>query len=100
MHNPIKRINKELETKEEMIEFAVNMFKVGTERMGICYRANIFIFKNDGTINLLYNNFKGINMATGFNLDIIAEFVQLNSKDDFITIYETTSERYSVVTIN
>ena len=101
-HNPIQgmeaNMEVELGTKDEMIVYAVNILKTGTECVGDCYRANIFIFHNDGKINALFNGFNGvINVAT-VNMDYVTEFVKIISDEDCVTIYETEAEQFSVLT--
>lgn len=95
-NNPVKR-NKKLGNCEKMVNFAVQTFRNGMKCEGIMYRANIFIFYNDGTYTMMYNDFKGINVAKDLDKNFVTGFAKrMVNTEDCIIIYECDDESFAV----
>lgn len=95
-NNPVKK-NKKLGDCGKMANFAVQTFRKGMKSEGIMYRANIFIFYNDGTFTMMFNDFKGIKVAKDLDKNFVKGFAeQVVSTEDCIIIYECDDERFAV----
>jgi len=94
--NPVKK-SKKLGNSEKMVNFAVQAFRNGMKSEGIMYRANIFIFYNDGTFTTMFNDFRGINVAKDLDKNFVKGFAeQVVSTEDCIIIYECDDECFAV----
>lgn len=95
-NNPVKK-NKKLGDCEKMVNFAVQVFRKGMKCEGIMYRANIFIFYNDGTFTTMFNDFKGIKVAKDLDKSFVVDFAKrIVNTEDCIVIYECDDERFAV----
>lgn len=95
-NNPVKE-NRKLGDCEKMVNFAVQTFRNGMKCEGIMYRANIFIFYNDGTYTMMYNDFKGINVAKDLDKNFVTGFAErVANTEDCIIIYECEDEHFAV----
>ena len=100
VHNPIKNVRLadsfELPDLDSVLNFGSSLLMRAVMQMGRNYRANVIIMKNNGEFHLLTNDYQGINVMVA-EKNFLKGFVQEFHDEDFIVVYEKTSNHYALV---
>lgn len=102
-HNGLKRMkgNGEfrLSTDQEIIMTAYKILWGSIQKYGMDYRATMYVMRNDGNVQLMYNDHAGINCSLPENIEFARGMAERFSADeDYLLMVETEPGRFSVVT--
>lgn len=102
-HNALKRAagidGMSFEDEVDVMKFSYQVVGDFVQKYGRSYRVTMYVLRNDGTAQMFYNDWQGINGCIKQPLYKIKEYANAFSKDeDYVLMVETSNNQFSLVT--
>lgn len=100
-HNGIKRCGlgvMKFENEAELIKMGVKIVAASRAKHEPTYRVTMYIYRADEMVQVIYNDFGGINVSGKTPVNIAKEYVRECGKDeDYMLMIEVAPNEYDLV---
>ena len=100
-HNGIKRCGlgvMKFEKEAELIKMGVKIVSASRVKHKPTYRVTMYIYRADDTVQIIYNDFGGINVSEKIPVNVAREYVSKFGKNEgYMLMIEVAPNEYDLV---